>query len=152
MMNIGKKVKKILIGVGIFAFLYTSSLCINYLVFDREFKMENSHYITKIDGVGSSTTCERFRDGHYDRDGVKQHRFLSSSRFIDDGWIYGKRDGLVDMIHKFSFRDGFSLLIDGKLPKGTILYRDKDFDENKDEFLAADKLLQQTKERFKGYF
>jgi len=141
--NIGKKIKIIVIVGGILGALYLSQLGFNNFFHNTEHVEGTYHSVTRPDGAFGHTELRRSHNGNYRNDEVYQFRFLGPSRVMTDGGIYGENDGLVDRIHIMGPRFGG---ITG------VLTREENYEIFKEEFDRADRVLAETKERFKEYF
>lgn len=121
--------------VGGITVVYLGSLGFNNLLNNREDIDAACHSVTKPDGAfGFTTYIEDYRN-----DRIYQSRWFSF-KTMTDGYPYGKQDGLVD---KISIKT---------LEKSSTFYRNSDYELHKKRFDKADKLLAETKKRFKEYF
>lgn len=163
MKSIGRHIKRIALAGAAVAALYAAALGLNHLRNNRENDVKGyRHSVTRPDGAFGHTTFGHATFFYWDNEGrnnegeydyVSQHRLLSLlSRTISDGevWIRnpnggcslrGEVDGVADKI--FIERVG----INGR--RCYSLFREKDYDTHKPEFDEADRLLAETKERFK---
>lgn len=141
MRNIGKIG---IVGCVATAMFYLFPLGMNHLA-SGEHNDGVNHSVKEPDGAWSWTEYNQ-HDGCFRYDGVTQAGVFSSKALIDDAYQKGvprefrEVDGLVDEIVVESWG------------KTTVLLRKRDYDTNKEKFDEADKLLAETKERFKEYF
>ena len=128
-----KKIAKIgaVLGVG-----YLSLLGQNNLFNNKEYTEEDYHYLSRADGIWTGYT-ELGKESFGWGEKVYQFRPFGKSIHMFDGGIYGKCDGLVD---KITIKDQ------------EYLTRNEDYETHQEEFDEADKILVDTKERFKEYF
>lgn len=164
-----KELSYVLIGVGIF---YSFFVGVNHLV-NRGTEVEvrdGSTIITKRKARGAFSHVYEFisEDKNSLYHSVTERNFFGSTKFTrfkaynsvseeadingnfsaymsyKDGGIDGAHDGLVDRI-----------IIIGKSPVSGVsgtLYRDKHYNEYKEEFDEGDRVLAEAKENFKHYF
>jgi len=119
----------------------------NHLFFNREYYSDDRALHSVSEPVNtfypwSHIQLSRFvSDGKIYSDRVYVFNFLSDSEFYTDGGGDGKYDGLVDRIHVIShFGDDL------------WIKRSEHFEQFRSKFEEADKILADTKERFKDYF
>lgn len=129
-----------LMAIGIVSTWFIIGTGMNYAGSYQEHIDENSHSVMRADGPFSHTSLRKYRDGDYKTDKVDQYNLVGATRCIEDESMNGELDGLVDRIH----------IMDGSY--NVTFFRDADYELNKEEFANADKLLADTKERFKGHF
>lgn len=142
--NIVKKIKKMAFVGGVLGIFLAPQILLNELVYNAEYVSENYHSISKPDGLFMNhTDFRKFQSGNYMSDEVYQSRFLTPSRVITDGGMWGEYDGLVDRIYIRGPRIGG---VTG------VLTRKTNYEKHKDEFDNADKILIETKKRFEKYF
>jgi len=103
---------------------------------------EHTITATKIDGMFGYTKLKIFRWDKYSSYSVEQYHLENENLGIIDGAGYGKTDGLVDKI----------LITPSNTENSQTLIRTKDYNSHQKEFDDADKLLKETKERFKDIF
>lgn len=157
MKNIIKDIKRInikrtLIKAGIVVVCYASLVGLNNLVSnDKRWSIHDYDSVTRADGAFGFTELRREYDGEVSRWGLIPTKYVVyhdrfpglSRRMSDGGWLYGKPDGLVDIIEISGPRFGdFEV----------VLTREKDGIRHYEEFDRADRVLGETKERFKSYF
>jgi len=134
----GLKEAGIIVGIT-----YIGLLGINDLTCNNTKYRGNSIFISRPDGAFNHTELHIYRHEDYRSDEITQYKFLGTSKFISDD-ANGKTDGLVDRIYMIRLFPLNSLNL--------VLERDKDSIQYQKEFNDADKLLKETKERFKDYY
>lgn len=101
----------------------------------------HSCYIQRVDGLygneGSTSYFSFSNNYDYREEEVHQKRVDGLSKLVKNGGLVGEFDELVDRIHITG--DEFSV----------VLFRDKDYVHNEEEFARADRILAETRERFK---
>ncbi|MBU4502360.1 MAG: hypothetical protein KKA79_07210 [Nanoarchaeota archaeon] len=131
----------IVAGGGMLALL---SLGANYIAYHNDsYHGYSSKYVSKIDGIMSYTKFEE--DGWRKEYILSKHSlFLSTYQYTDGG--YRTCDGKVDKIEIETGMFTFMFSDDKEI------FRHKHYDEYKELFDEADKILAKEKIRFKDYF
>jgi len=115
---------------------------LNTTLDNKEYINGDFHSVSKIDKTNfiefTQYDSENFKENE-----VRQYCFFGPSKFITDGGVYGKNDGLVDKIYITGSMFGKT--------SGTLI-RKENYEKFKNEFDQADKLLAETKEKFSEYF
>lgn len=121
--------------------LYAGGLGLSNLLNNKEYIDGEMRRISRARGLFGRITYYSTRDKAYKE--IFKDEYFSGRGVICilDGGLCGKSDGLADRIRIFGNRFG----ING------VLYRDRDYNEFKDEFDRADRLLAKTEEGFEKY-
>ena len=127
--GLGKSIMRIFFGAALgIGISYCATFGFNKLLNDREYIGESYYSISRADGLFSYT--ELSRSNLYDE--VTKTDFFDGKTITDNN-----RDGIVD---KLKIR---------KIGLTREVTREKDYEQYKKEFDEADKILANTKKRFK---
>lgn len=134
-------IKKLGFGCAYLGMMYGIVFGLGSLTHNKEFNKDGYHSVSKFNWKLGLTRFSRYQEGNYIEDEASKMPIFLTVKTYTDGGLYGLYDRLVDRIYITPiFQDTI------------ILERNKDFENNKSEFLEGDKFLAETKGKFKEYF